>query len=201
MSTALPIREDPRMRDCLALQPTGDKHLGNLIGGFRQYAATQERGDGFFCIVDLHSITTDYDPTDLRRASLDPSRPSLATGLDRSGRRCSRRATSPRTPSRVALLASRATASSDGAEFEAESEQREFVRRRALHLPGPDGGRHPALPARHRPIGDDRARLELARDLAERFDARFGERLVDRLRDRDLPHRRGRRHARRRHLR
>ena len=56
------------------IQPTGDKHLGNLIGGFQQYAATQEEGDGYFCIVDLHSITTAYDPEDLRARTLRPRR-------------------------------------------------------------------------------------------------------------------------------
>ena len=54
------------MRIFSGIQPTGAKQLGNLIGGFRQYATTQERGEGFFCIVDLHSITVDYDPADFR---------------------------------------------------------------------------------------------------------------------------------------
>ena len=44
------------------IQPTGDKHLGNYIGGFRQYAQTQELGEAYFCIVDLHSITVEHDP-------------------------------------------------------------------------------------------------------------------------------------------
>ena len=35
------------------IQPTGRKTLGNYSGGFRQYVATQEEGDAFFCIVDL----------------------------------------------------------------------------------------------------------------------------------------------------
>ena len=47
------------MRIFSGIQPTGAKHIGNLIGGFRQYAATQEQGEGFFCIVDLHSITVE----------------------------------------------------------------------------------------------------------------------------------------------
>jgi tryptophanyl-tRNA synthetase len=42
------------MRIFSGIQPTGDKHLGNWSGGFRQYVETQERGDAFFCIVDLH---------------------------------------------------------------------------------------------------------------------------------------------------
>ena len=59
------------MRIFSGIQPTGDKTLGNLIGGFRQYAATQEQGEAFFCIVDLHSITVDYDPADLHARTLD----------------------------------------------------------------------------------------------------------------------------------
>src|SRR5919112_5959676 len=70
------------MRIFSGIQPTGDKHLGNLIGGFRQYAATQEEGEGFFCIVDLHSITVEYDPEVLRRSSLDLAAMLFATGLD-----------------------------------------------------------------------------------------------------------------------
>src|SRR6185437_5683652 len=50
--------------------------------GFRQYAATQEQGDAFFCIVDLHSITVDYDPQDLRTKTYDLAALLFATGLD-----------------------------------------------------------------------------------------------------------------------
>src|SRR6187455_338639 len=70
------------MRIFSGIQPTGDKHLGNLIGGFRQYAATQEQGEGFFCIVDLHSITVEYDPEDFRERTLDLAAMLFATGLD-----------------------------------------------------------------------------------------------------------------------
>ena len=59
------------MRIFSGIQPTGDKHLGNYIGGFRQYAQTQEQGEAFFCIVDLHSITVEYDPRDLHERTLD----------------------------------------------------------------------------------------------------------------------------------
>src|SRR5215471_13537082 len=56
--------------------------LSWVARGFRQYAVTQERGDAFFCIVDLHSITVEYDPTDLRERTLDLYAMLLATGLD-----------------------------------------------------------------------------------------------------------------------
>ena len=70
------------MRIFSGIQPTGAKHLGNFSGGFRQYALTQERGDGFFCIVDLHSITVPYEPEDLRERTLDLAAMLFATGLD-----------------------------------------------------------------------------------------------------------------------
>src|SRR5919204_3673000 len=70
------------MRIFSGIQPTGAKHFGNYSGGFRQYAETQERGEGFFCIVDLHSITTDYDPAELHDTSLDLAALLFATGLD-----------------------------------------------------------------------------------------------------------------------
>ena len=76
----------------------GAKHLGNHSGGFRQYAATQEEGDAFFCIVDLHSITITYDPENLRRSSLDLAAMVFATGLDpeRSTLRAEPRRRTPR---------------------------------------------------------------------------------------------------------
>jgi tryptophanyl-tRNA synthetase len=70
------------MRIFSGIQPTGAKHLGNYAGGFRQYAATQEQGEAFFCIVDLHSISVEYDPVDLRERTLDLFAMLIATGLD-----------------------------------------------------------------------------------------------------------------------
>src|SRR5438477_4660033 len=70
------------MRIFSGIQPTGAKTLGNYAGGFRQYVETQERGEAFFCIVDLHSITVEYDPAELRESTLDLYAMLVATGLD-----------------------------------------------------------------------------------------------------------------------
>src|SRR5438874_13059292 len=70
------------MRVFSGIQPTGAKHIGNYIGGMRQYVATQESGDAFFCIVDLHSITIDYDPQDLHDRTLDLAALLYAVGLE-----------------------------------------------------------------------------------------------------------------------
>ena len=65
------------------IQPTGAKHLGNYIGGFLQYVAGQDRGDpSIYCIVDLHSITVDYEPAVLRERTYDLFALFVAAGLD-----------------------------------------------------------------------------------------------------------------------
>ena len=85
------------MRIFSGIQPTGEKHLGNYIGGFRQYAHTQELGEAFFCIVDLHSITVEHDPADLHDRTLDLFSMLIATGL--SGETSSSSAAVIRNPS------------------------------------------------------------------------------------------------------
>src|SRR6478672_2226811 len=71
------------MRVFSGIQATGAKHIGNYIGAMRQYVSTQDEGDAFFCIVDLHSITVDYDPQDLRHRSLGLAALLFAVGLER----------------------------------------------------------------------------------------------------------------------
>ena len=73
------------MRIFPGIQPTGLKHLGNYAGGFRQYAVTQEQGEAFFCIVDLHSVSVEHDPDGVIRRmpwSID-GRPMLGVAAAR----------------------------------------------------------------------------------------------------------------------
>jgi tryptophanyl-tRNA synthetase len=169
------------MRIFSGIQPTGDKHLGNYIGGFRQYVQTQERGEAFFCIVDLHSITTDYDPLDLHERTLDLYAMLVATGLD---------------PKRSVVFAqSHVTAHAEASwllsavtsygqlgrmtQFKDKSDQHEFVSAGLFTYPVLMAGDILLYQTDIVPIGDDqRQHLELARDVAERFNARFGETFV-----------------------
>ena len=166
------------MRIFSGIQPTGEKHLGNLIGGFRQYAITQEQGDAYFCIVDLHSITTDYEPADLHSRTLDLYAMLIATGLD---------------PERSTVFAqSHVTAHAEAAwllsaatsygqlgrmtQFKDKSDRRDFVSAGLFTYPVLMAGDILLYQADIVPIGDDqRQHLELARDVAERFNTRFGE--------------------------
>src|SRR5436309_5071930 len=70
------------MRIFSGFQPTGRKHLGNYIGAIRGYVEGQERGEGIYCIVDLHALTAGPDPGDLRRSVHDTTAILVAAGLD-----------------------------------------------------------------------------------------------------------------------
>jgi tryptophanyl-tRNA synthetase len=160
------------------VQPTGSKHLGNYIGAFRQYVANQERGDAFFCIVDLHSITVDYDPEELRRSTLDLSAMLLASGLDPD--RCTLFVQShvPAHPEAAWLLSA---VTSFGelrrmTQFKDKADQQDFVSAGLFTYPVLMAADILLYQTDVVPIGDDqRQHLELSRDVAERFNARFGE--------------------------
>src|SRR5881296_1169787 len=65
------------------IQPTGRKHLGNYIGAIQQYVAGQEYGDpAIYCVVDLHAVTVDYEPAELRDRVYDTTAILIAAGLD-----------------------------------------------------------------------------------------------------------------------
>jgi tryptophanyl-tRNA synthetase len=163
------------------IQPTGAKHLGNLIGGFRQYAATQQQGEAYFCIVDLHSITVDYDPADLRARTFDLAAMLFATGLDadRSTVFCQSHVTAH--PEAAWLLSAVTSYGQLGrmTQFKDKGDRQEFVSAGLFTYPVLMAGDILLYQTDIVPIGDDqRQHLELARDLAERFNARFGETFV-----------------------
>jgi tryptophanyl-tRNA synthetase len=166
------------MRIFSGIQPTGTKHLGNYSGGFRQYAATQEQGDAFFCIVDLHSITVDYEPEALRRSTLDLAAMLYATGLDPERSTVFAQSQVTAHPEAAWLLSAVTSFGQLGrmTQFKDKSEQREFVSAGLFTYPVLMAGDILLYQTDIVPIGDDqRQHLELARDVAQRFNARYGE--------------------------
>lgn len=65
-----------------ALKPTGDLQLGNYIGALRNMVAMQEEFDCIYTVADMHSLTVDMVPADLRRRTYDFMAIFLAIGLD-----------------------------------------------------------------------------------------------------------------------
>ena len=166
------------MRIFSGIQPTGAKHFGNYAGGFRQYVSTQERGDAFFCVVDLHSITVDYQPADLRERSLDLAAMLFAVGLDPE-RSTVFLQSHVQAHAEAAWLLSAVTSYGQlgrMTQFKDKSEQRDFVSAGLFTYPILMAGDILLYQTDIVPIGDDqRQHLELARDVAERFNTRFGE--------------------------
>src|SRR6476646_10340861 len=166
------------MRVFSGIQATGAKHIGNYIGAMRQYVSTQDEGDAFFCIVDLHSITVDYDPQDLHDRSLDLAALLFAVGLE---------------PDRCTLfLQSHVTGHAESAwllsavtgmgqlnrmtQFKEKGEGKDFVSAGLFTYPVLMAGDILLYQTDVVPVGDDqRQHIELARDVAQRFNSRFGE--------------------------
>lgn len=64
------------------IQPSGELHLGNYLGAIRNWVALQETYFCYFCIVDYHAITQDYDAKALSRRTLEMATDLLACGID-----------------------------------------------------------------------------------------------------------------------
>src|SRR6201997_2895519 len=160
------------------IQPTGRKTLGNYSGGFRQYVETQGAHDAFFCIVDLHSITVEYDPAELRRSTLDLAAMLFATGLDaeKSVVFCQSHVTAH---AEAAWLLSAVTGYGQlgrMTQFKDKSASSDFIAAGLFTYPVLMAGDILLYQTDLVPIGDDqRQHLELARDVAQRFNFRFGE--------------------------
>ena len=166
------------MRIFSGIQPTGQKHLGNYIGGFSQYVATQELGEAFFCIVDLHSITVDYDPDELRRSTLDLAAMLFASGLD-PARSTTFAQSHVKAHAEAAWLLGSVTSFGElrrMTQFKDKGDKQEFVSSGLFTYPVLMAGDILLYQTDLVPIGDDqRQHLELTRDIATRFNQRFGE--------------------------
>lgn len=64
------------------VKPSGIIHLGNYIGALRQWVAVQNEHDCLFCIVDLHALTVRIDPALLRQLTIQTAATYIACGLD-----------------------------------------------------------------------------------------------------------------------
>jgi len=167
------------MRIFSGIQPTGRKHLGNYIGAIAQYVSSQERGEGIFCIVDLHAITVAYDPLELRERLYDTTAILLAAGLDPQRCILFRQSDVPEHTELTWLLSSVTELGrlQRMHQFRDKSiAQRELVSAGLLLYPVLQAADVLAYRAEDVPVGEDqREHLELMRDVARRFNARFGD--------------------------
>ncbi len=162
------------------IQPSGDLHLGNYLGALVNWVRMQDTHDCVYCIVDMHAITTPkgHDPAELRQRTLDMATALLALGVD---------------PSRSILFVQ-----SHVGDLHAEctwlfncvtgygelAKMPQFKEKSAEGNPTAGLFDYPVLQtadivlydADEVPVGEDqRHHIELARDIAGRFNHRFGE--------------------------
>ncbi len=170
------------MRTFSGIQPTGRKHLGNFLGAIRNYVALQDAGESIYCVVDLHAITVPFDPRHLREQVYDTAAILLAAGLDPE--RCILfRQSDVREHTELCWLLTSVTAYGELSrmtQFKEKSEQhRAFVTAGLFLYPVLQAADILAYKADVVPVGEDqRQHLELARDVAQRFNSRFGETFV-----------------------
>jgi tryptophanyl-tRNA synthetase len=164
------------------IQPTGSKHLGNFIGAIRGWVEGQDRGEAIYCLVDLHAITVPYDPPRLRETVLDTTAILIAAGLDPERCILFRQGDVPEHTELCWLLQA-VTPYGDLQRMtqfkEKSAQQRELVSAGIFNYPVLQAADILAYNADEVPVGDDqRQHLELARDVAQRFNARFGDTFV-----------------------
>jgi tryptophanyl-tRNA synthetase len=163
------------------IQPSGDLHLGNYLGAIRNWVEDQDTHDALYCVVDLHALTLDIDPADLRARTHDTALDLLAAGLDPE--RCTLFVQSHVVEhTRMAwLLECTATMGElrRMTQFKDKSQGKESVRAGLFTYPVLMAADIVLYDAERVPVGDDqRQHLELARELAIRFNHRFGDALM-----------------------
>jgi tryptophanyl-tRNA synthetase len=163
------------------IQPSGDLHVGNYLGALRQWAADQYEADSFYCVVDLHGLTLEHAPADLRRRTLETAIGLLASGLDPD-------VCTLFVQSHVAehtqlswLLECTATLGElrRMTQFKEKGAGQESVRAGLMTYPVLMAADILLYDTDRVPFGDDqRQHIELTRDVAIRFNNRYGQTFV-----------------------
>ena len=159
------------------IQPTGDLHLGNLIGAVDNWVRMQEEYQTFYCVVDLHAMTVDHDPKEFAEDRLNTAKLILAAGVDPNR---SLFYFQSQVPQHAELAWILGTISGLGqlermTQFKDKSD-RVGQNLGLLSYPVLMAADILVQRAHAVPVGDDQTQhLELTRDLVERFNSRYGE--------------------------
>ena len=160
-------------------QPTGNVHLGNYLGALRNWVALQREYESFFCIVNLHAITTQQDPKLLAEKTRELARLYLSVGIDPSLSTIFIQSDVPEHAELTWILNCTARIS----ELERMTQFKDKARKQRENV-GVGLFDYPVLMAADIllyqtdlvPVGEDQKQhLELTRDLAIRFNRDYGE--------------------------
>ncbi len=163
------------------IQPTGDLHLGNLLGAVRNWVDDQHRADSLFCIVDLHALTVPKAPGEVRDKTLELAQVLLACGLDPEV--CTLFVQSHVTEhAELGWILQCVTSFGElrrMTQFKDKSERQDFVSAGLFTYPSLQAADILLYDTDEVPVGEDqRQHIELTRDVAERFNSRYGDTFV-----------------------
>jgi tryptophanyl-tRNA synthetase len=160
------------------IQPSGIPTLGNYLGALRNWAALQDRHDCIYCVVDLHAITVFQDPKELAQKTREMAATLLAIGIDTS-RHIVFLQSAVRAHAQLAWILNcvarigwlnRMTQFKDKA-----GKDRETASAGLYVYPNLMAADILAYHATGVPVGDDqRQHLELANDIAQKFNLDYG---------------------------
>ena len=163
------------------IQPTGNLHIGNYLGALGNWVRMQYDYESIFCIVDLHAITVFQSPEELRAKIREIAGIFLAAGIDPKHSSMVVQSSIP-AHSELAWLLTCITPVGwlyRMTQFKAKSEAQEMVLDGILQYPVLMAADILLYQAGIVPVGDDQAQhLELARDIAQRFNSLYGETFV-----------------------
>lgn len=165
------------------MQPTGNLHLGNYLGALQKFVALQDNYDCIYCVVDMHSITAQLVHDDLADQTRAIAAAYLASGLDPKKNIIFNQSRVPQHAelawifncvARIGWM-NRMTQFKDKA-----GKDRENASLGLLAYPSLMASDILVYRATHVPVGDDQKQhLELARDIAQKFNNDFSERIAD----------------------
>ena len=160
------------------IRPTGDVHLGNYVGAIRQWVEDQHTHQSLYCVVDLHALTEQQSPAELRAKTCEVAAILLASGLDPEV--CTIFAQS-HVPEHTELSWILSCVTSVGelrrmTQFKTLAEDSDSATAGLFGYPVLMAADILLYDADRVPIGrDQRQHLELCRDVANRFNHRYGE--------------------------
>lgn len=179
------IIKDPHMKKRIfsGVQPSGNLHIGNYLGAIRNWVKLQDEYESIFCVVDMHAITVPQDPEMLRKKTIEIAKIYLAAGID---------------PEKSAIFVQSQVSQhaelmwvlntiTKMPELDKMTQFKDKSQKEGREGAGVGLYDYPVLMAADIllydtevvPVGEDQKQhVELARDLAKRFNHKFGETFV-----------------------
>lgn len=160
------------------IQPTGVLTIGNYLGALKRFVELQHEADCFFCVVDLHALTMPKDPAELRANTLRVANLYLASGLNPDKASLFIQSHVPAHSELAWLLSCQTGMGELGRmiQFKEKSKNDENAGVGLFTYPVLMAADILLYQADAVPVGEDQKQhLELARDLAGRFNYRYGE--------------------------